>query len=213
MWKGVKSDLSRGKGLSYRQGEALGMFDGLLMSIAFEHRKQKKKCQWDRYRDLTSVPAFSSEHPTFFLQAYISVTCLIPLLSTERTRNRSHHSLITLKMTKLFKFYTIKNLNCVNFKICWNMCNFIWSAYQLSGVALSGLKSRIYIRVSWSLGCNFYYYVFLLSIQEHCCGQPIMFLYFVFIFKFKIPLIEVYRDFYLGENTCCYQIVFGCRFQ
>lgn len=67
----------------------------------------RKKHQWDRYRDLTSLPAFSSEHPTFFLQAYISVTCLIPLLSTERTRNRSHHSLITLKMTKLFKFYTI----------------------------------------------------------------------------------------------------------
>ena len=72
--------------------------------------------------------------------------------------------------------------------------------HQLSGVARSGFQSGICIRVGWSLGCKFYYYVFFLSIQEHCCGQLLVLLYFVFIFKFKIPLIEVYRNFYLGEN-------------
>ena len=84
--------------------------------------------------------------------------------------------------------------------------------HQLSGVARSGFQSGICIRVGWSLGCKFYYYVFFLSVQEHSCGQPLVLLYFVFIFKFKIPLIEVYRNFYLGENPRCIRQSLGAGF-
>ena len=54
--------------MSCRQGEALGMLDGLLMSIAFETKEAEKKHKWDRYRDLTFVLAVSLEHPLSFFR-------------------------------------------------------------------------------------------------------------------------------------------------